>query len=69
MSNYEIGRVDERPSNEPSGYSPPATRHSSLVTLADGLMLPIAVLAAWLRFGDLARLPLSAAEATAALAS
>ena len=32
-------------------------------------MLPIAVLAAWLRFGDLARLPLSAAEATAALAN
>lgn len=32
-------------------------------------MLPIAILAAWLRFGDLARLPLSAAEATAALAN
>ena len=38
-------------------------------TVADGLMLLIGGLAAWLRFGDLARLPLSAAEATAALAN
>lgn len=38
-------------------------------SVADGLMLLIGGLAAWLRFGDLARLPLSAAEAAAALAN
>ena len=37
------------------------------VTVADGLMVVIGVLAAVLRLGDLARLPLSAAEAAAAL--
>ncbi len=38
-------------------------------TVADGLMLLIGGLAAWLRLGDLAGLPLSPAEATAALAN
>ena len=39
------------------------------ITVADGLMVAIGGLAAVLRLGDLARLPLSAAEAMAALAN
>jgi len=39
------------------------------LTVADGVMALIGGLALWFRFGDLARLPLSPAEAVAALAS
>ena len=59
-----------------SELTPSTTRPESSVerllagfTVADGLMVGIGLLAAWLRLGDLARLPLSAAEATAALPS
>lgn len=46
-----------------------SARRPAVLTLADGLMIVIGLLAAWLRFGDLAGLPLSAAEAQAALAA
>ncbi len=49
--------------------APRASERGAAVTVADGLMLVIGALAAVLRLGDLARLPLSAAEATAALAN
>ena len=45
------------------------SRHSSSLTVADGVMLLIGVAAVVLRFGELTRLPLSAAEAAAALAN
>lgn len=50
-------------------HPPRVARRLTVFTVADGLMLLIGLLAVWLRFGELARLPLSAAEATAALAS
>ena len=46
-----------------------ARSRAAAFTVADGLMLLIGGLAAWLRLGDLAGLPLSPAEATAALAN
>lgn len=52
--------------------APPVVRRRSpaaAFTVADGLMLLIGGVAMWLRFGELARLPLSAAEALAALAN
>lgn len=52
-----------------SAGRPRASRRLVAFTVADGLMVVIGLLAVWLRFGELARLPLSAAEATAALAS
>ncbi len=55
------------PTTTPTRLS--AARRLAAVTVADGLMAVIGLLAVWLRFGELARLPLSAAEATAALAS
>jgi len=56
------------PAAEPVAPEPARRRsRAAAFTVADGLMLLIGGLAAWLRFGDLARLPLSAAEATAAL--
>ena len=56
------------PAAEPVAPEPARRRsRAAAFTVADGLMLLVGGLAAWLRFGDLARLPLSAAEASAAL--
>ena len=72
------GASDEAKITEPTSVvrqpaataAPPRTRSRlAAFTVADGLMLLIGGLAAWLRFGDLARLPLSPAEAAAALAN
>ena len=58
----------DRPSNS-AGAPVGRARAWASFTIADGLMLLIGGLAAWLRLGDLAGLPLSPAEATAALAN
>lgn len=58
------------PAVEPVAPAPARRRsRAAAFTVADGLLLIIGGLAAWLRFGDLTRLPLSAAEASAALAN
>ena len=58
----------DRPSDS-AGAPVGRARAWASFTIADGLMLLIGGLAAWLRLGDLAGLPLSPAEATAALAN
>ena len=55
----------DRPSDS-AGAPVGRARAWASFTIADGLMLLIGGLAAWLRLGDLAGLPLSPAEATAA---
>ena len=60
-------RVYAVPSHLALAPAPAAPSRWAAVTVADGLMVVIGVLAAVLRLGDLARLPLSAAEAAAAL--
>ena len=59
------------PDAEAAGVVAAARAPSRLaaITVADGLMALVGGLALWLRFGELARLPLSAAEASAALAN
>lgn len=62
-------RPAETQANPPAPTAAPSGARGllSAVTVADGLMALIGVAAAVLRLGELARLPLSAAEATAAL--
>ncbi len=74
----ESGAIEEAvvtpPAVDAAEFAPPAgasrwPARLAAFTIADGLMLLIGGLAALLRLGDLARLPLSAAEAAAALAN
>lgn len=79
---YPLSATPVEPAAGPDGAARPSdaalpaapgssfvARHASRVSVADGAMVLIGALATVLRFGELARLPLSAAEATAALAN